>query len=246
MRNSRFERIAATLNRRQPDLTIAMENVHKTRNLGALARTCDAVGIGTIHAIAPDPTGIKLGHKTAGGTEKWMTLCHHQTTTSACEEFQRWGLNILAAGVGADAIDFRSIDYRQPTVVIVGSELDGLSNDALEKADQRIQIPLMGMVESLNVSVATGIILYEAARQRDAAGLYERRRIGDGEYNQLLFEWLHPGVARFCQSQGRAYPDLDGCGEIQESVTGNRREGLKALNEVEANQSGCSANVSGS
>ena len=204
-----------------------MENVHKTRNLGALARTCDAIGIGEMHAITADPARVKLGHKTARGTERWMSVNQHLTIEAAYAEFRKQGYKILAAAIGEDTVDFREVDYSAPTAIVVGSELDGLSDRAAANADERIHVPLMGMVESLNVSVATGIILYEAAHQREKLGMYARRRIRIEEYNRLLFEWLHPRVASYCQERGRPYPSLDCEGEIQESITGNRREGLK-------------------
>jgi len=232
MGSRRFERIIGTLSRRQPDLTVAMENVHKTRNLGALARTCDAVGIGVVHAIAPDASAVDLGHKTAGGTKKWISVQHHLTIDAAYTHFRRLGLTIFAADVGGDAVDFRDVDYTTPMVIVLGSELDGLSDEASANADRRIRVPLMGMVESLNVSVATGVILYEALRQRENAGLYRRRRIADEQYDQLLFEWLHPAVAAYCRTHGRPYPALDEHGEIEESVTENRRDGLQCLAEV--------------
>ncbi len=225
----RFKRIAATLSRRQPDLTVAMENVHKTRNLGALARTCDAVGVGVIHAIAEDPADVKLGHKTAGGTEKWIAVRHHRTISAAYAGFRHSGFTILAADVGPGTVDFRGVDYTVPVVIVFGSELDGLSGAASANAHGRIHIPLMGMVESLNVSVAAGIILFEAARQREQAGLYASCRIGEEEYTRLLFEWLHPAVARYCRARGRPYPSLDDNGEIHEPISGNRREGIEYL-----------------
>jgi tRNA (guanosine-2'-O-)-methyltransferase len=206
-----------------------MENVHKTRNLGALARTCDAVGIGVIHAIAEHPTGVKLGHKTAGGTEKWVSVRQHSTISGAYAGLREAGFAIVAADVGSGAVDFREVDYTASIAIVVGSELDGLSREASSNADRRIQVPLMGMVESLNVSVAAGIILFEAARQRERAGLYNNRRMGDDEYSRLLFEWLHPAVARYCRAQGRPYPCLNENGEIHESVSGNRREGIEYL-----------------
>lgn len=232
MTAARYQRIVSTLSRRQPDLSVAMENVHKTRNLGALARTCDAVGIGTIHAIAPEDTRVRLGHRTAGGTEKWVAVERHLSVSDAYEKLRGHGYSVLAAHLGPGTIDFRQIDYTAPTVVVVGSELDGLSVTAAMAADHRIHVPLMGMVQSLNVSVATAVILYEAARQREQAGLYSRRRISDEEYSRLLFEWLHPGVADYCRTSGKAYPRLDENGEICEPVSGNPRMGIKRFIET--------------
>jgi tRNA (guanosine-2'-O-)-methyltransferase len=229
MGSRRFDRIVATLSRRQPDLSIAMENVHKTRNFGALARTCDAVGIGVIHAITPDDSRVVLGHKTAGGTERWLSVRRHPNIATAYADFRDRGFTLLAADLGPDTVDFREVDYTIPTVIVVGSELDGLSMEAAMNADDRIHVPLMGMVESLNVSVAAGVILFEAARQRQQAGLYARRRISDEEYTRLLFEWLHPAVARYCRAHRRAYPGLDDDGEIREPISGNRRKGIRDL-----------------
>lgn len=232
MRADRYQRIIETLSRRQPDLSIAMENVHKSRNLGALARTCDAVGIGAIHAIAPSGSPLNLGHKTAGGVEKWITVERHPDVESAYAHFRRAGFTILAADVGPGAIDYLEVDYRGPTIIVMGSELDGLSASAAKHADQRVMVPIRGMVESLNVSVASGIILFEAARQRELAGCYARRRISDDEFERKCFEWLHPTVAAYCRTHKRDYPSLDEAGEIREAITQNRRDGFAALDSL--------------
>jgi tRNA (guanosine-2'-O-)-methyltransferase len=97
-----------------------MENVHKTRNLGALARACDATGIGVIHAITADTSKVKLGHKTAGSTEKWISVYHHLTIDAAYAEFRKQGHKILVAAIGSDTVDFRDVDYSTPTAIVVG------------------------------------------------------------------------------------------------------------------------------
>lgn len=206
-----------------------MENVHKSRNLGAIARTCDAVGIGRIHAIAPVNARVHLSHKAASGTEKWVEVKHHPSTGGAIAALRKAGFRIVAADVGAGTCDFREIDFVRPTALVLGSELDGLSDTSTEAADVRVQVPLVGMVESLNVSVAVGVILYEAMRQRELAGCYSRRRIGDEEFHRKVFEWLHPRVAAYCRSHGQPYPPLDDDGELLRQVTENRRDGFGAL-----------------
>ena len=225
----RHARIVETLNRRQPDLGVLMENVHKTRNLGAVVRTCDAVGIGTVHAVAPADESLNLGHKTAGGTKKWVEVVRHADVAGAYDALRLRGWRILAADIGGDTHDFRAVDYVAPVMIVIGSELDGLSPQASAAADVRVHVPIMGMVDSLNVSVALGVILYEAARQREAAGWYAKRRIPDDEYERLRFEWLHPSVAAFCRERGLAYPRLDADGEIIDRITQNRRDGYRGL-----------------
>ncbi|MGE4616431.1 MAG: TrmH family RNA methyltransferase [Gammaproteobacteria bacterium] len=182
--NTRYQRIVEMLNRRQPDLTMIMDGVHKTHNLAAIARTCDAVGIGWIHAVSPDGY-LHLGHKRASGTEKWVAVASHANIEDAYRHLKREGFTIVAAVLRADALEFDQIDYTRPTAIAVGNELDGLSGEALDGADACVRIPVQGAVESLNVSVATALILYEAMRQRRAVGFYERRRISDEDFTRL-------------------------------------------------------------
>ena len=208
------------LNRRQPDLTVIMDGVHKAHNLAAIARTCDAVGIGRIHAVS-DHSGIHLGHKKAGGTEKWVDVSVHRDIEDVCQQLRDNNFQILAACIGMEAKEYDKVDYALPTAIVVGNELDGLSARAIDAADCSIRIPVYGMVESLNVSVATALILYEAMRQRRAAGLYEYRRINDEEFATLAFEWTHPAIASYCRRNGLHYPALDRKGDLLKPIGDN-------------------------
>ena len=217
----RYRRIVEMLNRRQPDLTVIMDGVHKAHNLAAIARTCDAVGIGRIHAIT-DHSRIRLGHKKASGTEKWVDVSVHADVEDVCQELRDEKFRILAACAGADAQEYDQIDYTVPTAIVVGNELDGLSARAIDVADCSIRIPVYGMVESLNVSVATALILYEAMRQRRTAGFYENRRINDEEFVRLAFEWTHPAIAAYCRRNGLRYPALDRKGGLLKPIGDNK------------------------
>ena len=219
--NTRYQRIVEMLNRRQPDLTMIMDGVHKTHNLAAIARTCDAVGIGWIHAVSPDGH-LHLGHKRASGTEKWVAVASHANIEDAYRHLKREGFTIVAAVLRADALEFDQIDYTRPTAIAVGNELDGLSREALDGADACVRIPVQGAVKSLNVSVATALILYEAMRQRRAVGFYERCRISDEDFTRLAFEWTHPLVAAYCRRKGLSYPPLDDHGDLAQTIGDNR------------------------
>ena len=100
---------------------------------------------------------------------------------------------------------------------MLGAELKGLSPEGMELADEHIRIPIVGMVHSLNVSVAAAIILFEAQRQRQLAGFYDENRLDEKTYRCTLFEWLHPEVAAYCRNKSHTYPDLDERGEIVNS-----------------------------
>jgi tRNA (guanosine-2'-O-)-methyltransferase len=96
----------------------------------------------------------------------------------------------------------------------MGAELHGVSPAGLALADEHVVIPMLGMVHSLNVSVATALLLYEAQRQRAEAGMYDRSRLGADAFQRVLFSWAHPVQAARLDAEGRAYPPLDDDGEI--------------------------------
>ena len=209
----RRETVDRVLDRRQPDLTVLAEALHKPRNFSAIVRTCDAVGINEVHAV-PGDDGVAVHWNTSQGAEKWVAVREHASFAHACRHLRRGGFQLIAAHLSDTAVDYRDIDYTRPTALVVGTELWGVSDAALAETDHAIVIPMKGMTQSLNVSVACAIVLYEAMRQRDAAGLYATRRLRGDAYRRQRFEWLHPSVARFCRERGLAYPELDEKGRI--------------------------------
>lgn len=210
----RFQRVRSVLDHRQPDLTVLLEGVHKPHNLSAVLRTCDAVGIFEVHAITADGAPPDLNLAVTQGTGKWVRLRAYPDLYEPFDALRERGLQVLAAHPAAGAIDFREADYTRPTAVLLGQERDGLTAAAAARADRTIAIPMLGMVASLNVSVAAALILFEAQRQRVAAGLYDRSRLDPAIYRQTLFEWAYPVLAERCHRHGVPYPDLGDDGEL--------------------------------
>ena len=136
---------------------------------------------------------------------------------SAIAYLRGQGLKIIAAHMSPTARDYREIDYTVPVAIVLGSELAGVSEATADLADEHAVIPMRGMVESLNVSVANALILYEAARQREVKGLYEVSRLPPDEYRLRLFEWCYPRIAGRCRETGAAYPELDADGYYHEN-----------------------------
>ena len=213
MKPSRFRRLRTVLARRQPDLTVLMERVNKTHNFSAILRNCDAVGVLKAHAVLPEK-GIDLHNHVAAGTSKWVEVRVHATVREAVGHLRREGFRVLAAHPSDQAMDYREVDLTGPIAFMVGAELDGLSDQGLELADENVVIPMAGLVRSLNVSVASALLLFEAFRQRQACGLYDRLRIPEGEYERLLFEWSYPEIAEVLRKRGDPYPKLSSDGEI--------------------------------
>jgi tRNA (guanosine-2'-O-)-methyltransferase len=173
MTPERHARLGAVLDRRQPDLTVLMDNVHKPHNLAAVARSCDAVGVGVVHGVGEDAE-IRLRQKSASGSAGWLEVVMHEGLDAALAAVRAQGMRVVAAHWSDRAVGFRDYDYTRPTALLLGAELDGVSAHAAEVADAHVTIPMLGMVRSLNVSVAAALILFEAQRQREAAGLYAR------------------------------------------------------------------------
>ncbi len=215
MNLERYQRIISVLKARQTDLTLCLEQVHKANNVSAIVRTADAAGIHKIHAVWPTEQMQMLAH-TSAGARNWVEVETHKTIGDAFAELKQQGMQILATNLSATAVDFREIDYTKPTAIILGSEKTGISKEALAMADQDIIIPMVGMVQSLNVSVASALILYEAQRQRDLAGMYHREVATlPAEYiNNVLFERGHPVLAKVAKRKGLAQPKIDETGQI--------------------------------
>ena len=213
MTPERFEKIKNVLKKRQPDVTVILDNVHKPHNLAAILRSCDATGIGTIHARSKnDQIGVNL--KAASGSNHWVMVDVHNDLTRLYQSLKKKGHNIFVANNSKKAVDFREVDYTGSCAIVLGAELDGLSDNSVDYASQEVKIPMNGMVDSLNVSVANAVILYEMQRQRLKAGLYESTRLTKEAYHKLLFEFSYPEVALVFRKKSAKYPKLDDYGQI--------------------------------
>ena len=181
-RLEKFRRVAA---QRQSDLTVVLENVIDMHNIGAVLRSCDSVGIREIFVLHTE-AGLKadcitIGRKTSGGSRRWVDV-HYYTDAKACfthvkQQYRR----VLSTQLSETATSLYKLDLTKPTAFLFGNEHDGLSSEAAAYADGNFIIPQMGMAESLNISVACAVTLYETFRQREVGGFYSRQNT-DFEY----------------------------------------------------------------
>lgn len=200
---------------RQPDLTVCLEQVHKPHNVSAIIRTADAVGVHQVHAVWPT-TRMRTLVSSAAGSNSWVNVQTHRTIGDAVTHLKGQGMQILATNLSARAVDFREVDYTRPTCILLGQEKTGITEEALALADQDIVIPMIGMVQSLNVSVASALILYEAQRQRQNAGLYRREHsmLDAEEQQRLLFEGGYPVLANVAKRKKLPRPHIDQQGQV--------------------------------
>ena len=215
----RFERIKNVLNCRMRNLTVLVEAVNKPHNLSAILRTCDAAGVFEANFIS-EKDKVKTFNSTAQGSQKWVKLNNHETTISAVSELKKKGFKLYGTTLNERSTDYRNFDYSENTCFVLGAEKWGLSDQLISKVDESIFIPMSGMVQSLNVSVAASILLFEAIRQRESKSLLPLK--GEGlsaeEYEKTLFEWSYPELASIYRKSGNKYPKINQYGEINEVV----------------------------
>lgn len=222
MTPEREQKLLSILRRRQPDLTLIAEQVHKPRNISALIRNCDAAGIAEVQVVKPRE-GYHNYRGTALGSDRWVDTALHDTLDEAILAVRDKGMVIYAAHFSDEAVPYREVDYTVPCAIIMGAEKEGISPRAAELADRHVIIPMQGVVSSLNVSTAAGIILAEAIDQRLKAGLYDQSRMPPEWIARKMFESRHPRVAEFCRRRNLAYPELDDVGEMQAPQEWNER-----------------------
>ncbi len=186
----RKARFLEVLSHRQPDLTLVLANIHDPHNVSAIYRSCDAFGVSRVHLYYTNTAFPALGRKTSASARKWVESVRHKTSEDMFADLRDQGMQVLATSFTEKARPMREWDFTRPTAVIMGNEHSGVEPELLAAADGELYIPMYGMIQSFNVSVASAIILAEAARQREAAGMYATPRFDEATLATRLGEWL--------------------------------------------------------
>lgn len=176
MTPERIDRFREVAFKRQPNLTVVLENVHDPHNIGAVLRSCDAAGIMEIYVLHNDsgihPEKLLMGKKASGSAQKWVDIRFYTDTDACLRQVKAKYGTIWATHLDAEAQPMYAMDFTRSAALLFGNERDGLSKEALAFADANFVIPQMGMVRSLNISVACAVTLFESMRQRIEAGFY--------------------------------------------------------------------------
>lgn len=190
MTPERRNRLISVLNKRQPDLTVVLENVFDPHNISAVMRTCDAVGIQEIYVLTTKiPRHKKWGARSSSSAAKWLTIHQFDDLEECITALRKKFTKIYTTHLSSDAVSMHQIDFTEPVALVFGNEHAGVSEEMIAKADGNFIIPQMGIIQSLNISVACAVTIYEALRQKTNAGHYNQQRLDDGTYDQLLQEW---------------------------------------------------------
>ncbi len=186
----RIEKLTRALRATQTGLTVVLENIHDPHNVSAILRTCDAVGIRDINLLYTSETFPKIGRKSSASANKWVTRRTFKSVSTCFDTLRSEGFTIAASVLNQKSVSLYDLDLGQKVALVFGNEHRGVSEEASSYADLCFQIPMRGMIQSLNVSVACAITLYEALRQRILTGVQPGQGMSEAEFQRLLAEWM--------------------------------------------------------
>ncbi|HKI78961.1 MAG TPA: RNA methyltransferase [Ignavibacteriaceae bacterium] len=185
-RKSKIEKVVKA---RQPSLTVVFENIHDPHNVSAIFRTCDAVGIPRVSLVYNIDKFPKIGKKSSASAFKWIEKEKYKTVEECYNNLHQKGFKIYASSISDGAKNLYDFDLTEKVAIVLGNEHSGVSEEAAKFADEIFLIPMQGMVQSLNVSVAAAVILYEALRQRKEKGMYESSEMNEEELENMIKIW---------------------------------------------------------
>ena len=190
MTPERYQRLMQVLNKRQNNLAVVLENVFDPHNISAVMRSCDAVGIQDVYVLnSKIARHKKWGAKSSSSAAKWLTV-HQFTDADTCiTEIRRKYGKILTTHLSGDATDIYDMDLTQSVALVFGNEHAGVSDEIRALSDGNFIIPQVGIIKSLNISVACAVTIYEAYRQKKRAGHYDQRNLPESRFNNLLKDW---------------------------------------------------------
>jgi tRNA (guanosine-2'-O-)-methyltransferase len=190
MTPERTEKLQRVLRHRQPNLTLVLENVFDPHNISAVMRTADSVGIQDLYVLNTKiPRHKKWGEKSSSSAAKWLTVHQYDDTQACFNALRIQGYKVLTTWLGEGSINLYQVDFTQPTAVVFGNEHSGVSDEIRALADGNMMIPQVGIIQSLNISVACAVTIYEAFRQKEKAGHYTTPQLSEARYNALWEQW---------------------------------------------------------
>lgn len=189
MTPERRERLLSVINKRQSNLTVVLENVEDPHNISAAMRTCDAVGIQDMYVLTNKTPRRHWGRRSSSSADKWLTVHQFTDVNLLFAELRQRFDKIYTTHLSSDAVSLYDIDFTGSVALIFGSEHYGISTETSALADGNFIIPMQGIIRSLNISVACAISIYEAMRQKMAAGQYDQPSLPAAQRETLLNEW---------------------------------------------------------
>jgi tRNA (guanosine-2'-O-)-methyltransferase len=190
MTPERRQKLLAVISKRQNDLAVVLENVFDPHNVSAIMRTCDAVGVQELYVVNTRiPLHKKYGFKSSRSANKWVTVHQYSDAAECFAEVKKYYATILTTRLSHDAVGLYDMNFIGSIALVFGNEVYGVSDEVQQYADGSFVIPQVGMIESLNISVACAVTLYEVFRQRSLAGHYEQASLAGDKLDRVYNDW---------------------------------------------------------
>lgn len=190
MTNERTARLEAVLAKRQTGLTVVLENVADPHNISAVMRTCDAVGIQEIYILNTKiPRHKKWGAKSSSSAAKWLTTHHFDSVEACVIDLRKKYDRLYSTHLNSESKDLYALDLTERVALIFGNEHSGVSDELQAHVDGNFIIPQVGIIQSLNISVACAVTIYEAFRQKRTAGHFDKPQLKGEELQSLRTSW---------------------------------------------------------
>ncbi len=190
MTPERESRIRSVLDKRQENLVVVLENVFDPHNISAVMRTCDAVGVQDVYVLNTRiPLHKKWGAKSSSSAAGWLTVRQYDNAKECFGALRQQVDRIYTTHLSSDAVSLYEMKLTGRIALVFGNEHSGVSDEIRAFSDGNFVIPQVGIIESLNISVACAVTLYEAYRQKKAAGQYDLQGLSSDRYQELLSAW---------------------------------------------------------
>ena len=190
MTPERSEKLLKVLSKRQANLTVVLENVQDPHNASAVMRTCDAVGIQEVYILTTKiPRHKKWGYRSSSSALKWLTIHEFDNLEACVAALRKKFSKILTTHLSSDAVSLYDINFTESIALVFGNEHAGVTEEFRALADGNFIIPQMGIIQSLNISVACAVSIYEAMRQKMVAGHYDKASLPQEQMDSLLTQW---------------------------------------------------------
>jgi len=188
----RLKKFFDVVSGRQKYLTLVLENIHDPHNVSAILRTADAAGVDKIYLIYNTNKFPKIGKTSSASAKKWVELIKFSTVSECYAALRKEKYRIYSTRMSESEINVSLYDLNlaRNTAIVLGNEHTGVSDEAAELADKNFLIPMYGMIQSLNVSVSAAICLYEALRQRQSKGMYDKSAYNKKDFKIKLERYL--------------------------------------------------------
>ena len=182
-----------TLKSKQPSLEIFLDNVDSSQNISAIIRSCDGVGVLNFYYANREDKDTKIHKTITQGSHHWLyrERIDSNKKIEFLERKKREGFQVVVTHLNEKSILYREVNYTKKCMIVMGNEHNGISSEVVALADKVVVIPMRGMAQSLNVSVATALLLYEAERQLENRGYYEKEQLSAERQDEIKFEWIH-------------------------------------------------------